>query len=122
MALFGNKKQNTKANADAPKQEVSPVAVLGRDLSGVIVKPHVTEKAVMAGERSVYVFEVRRDANKYDIRDAVKEIFGVTPVKVRTVTQKPRSFMSRSRGRRISVKGLKKAYVYLKKGDTINLV
>jgi len=122
MALFGNKKQNTEAKVNVPKQEISPVAALGRDLSSVIVKPHVTEKGVMASERGVYVFEVHAKATKYDIRDAVKEIFGVTPVKVHTVTQKPRSFMSRSRGRRIGVKGLKKAYVYLKKGDTISLV
>lgn len=116
MGIFGSKK------ADAPKKEaVATKAVAPRDLSGVIVRPRVTEKALLGVDRNVYTFEVRRDATKYDVRDAVKELYNVTPVKVRTVTQQPRRVMKRTKGRVIGVKGLKKAYVYLKEGDKIDL-
>jgi len=123
MALFGGKTEETKK--DVAVKETAPVSsrvLAPRDLSSVILKPRITEKGVMASERNVYVFEIHQDATKFDVRDAVKEVFGVTPVKVRTVTQQPRRKMSRARGRMSTVKGLKKAYVYLKKGDSISLV
>jgi len=124
MALFGSKKKvvKKKDTSEKVKQVSSVRATVSRDLSSVLVKPRITEKAVTASERNVYVFEVRSDANKFDIRDAVKEIFGVTPVKVRTVTSQPRQSLSRARGRKVAVKGLKKAYIYLKDGDSISLV
>ena len=65
---------------------------------------------------------VRRDATKYDVKDAVKAFYNVTPVKVNIVNKSPRQFMSRSKGRKVSQKGMKKAYVYLKDGDRIDLV
>lgn len=76
----------------------------------------------MANERGVYVFEVAPSADKYAIAAAVEAAFGVVPEKVRTVTQRTRRVMSRARGRRVRDSGVKKAYVYLKDGDSINLV
>jgi large subunit ribosomal protein L23 len=93
-----------------------------RNLASVIIKPRITEKSVQQGEKNVYTFIVRRDASKHDVKDAIKAIYNVTPVKVNIVNKTPRQFMSRSRGRSISEKGMKKAYVYLKAGDRIDLV
>jgi large subunit ribosomal protein L23 len=129
MALFGKKTtekaEDTKV-AEVPKAEKKPAVNLARstdrDLSGVLIKPHITEKAVGLSGNNVYTFEVRQNATKYDVRDAVSQAFGVTPVKVNIVKKAPRKSLSRSRGRVIAEKGLKKAYVYLKDGDTINLV
>ncbi len=127
MPLFGKKKD---ADSAAPKEtaevtkKVAPKStalVTDRNLSSVIIKPRITEKAVKQGERNVYTFVVRQDATKFDIRDAIKAHYGVTPVKVHTVTQTPRQVMSRSKGRKIAQKGLKKAYVYLQAGDSIEL-
>ena len=124
MALFGKKKQqNTKEDVPAKKQEI-PSAVQSfmpeRDLTTVIIRPRITEKAMASTERNVYVFEVRRDATKYDIRAAVEEVWGVTPARIRTVTKRPRKYLSRMRGVRTE-SGFKKAYVYLKEGDSITL-
>ncbi len=127
MALFSRKEDNTKA-VDSVKKVKSEQTVVSkslptdRDLSSVIVKPRITEKAVAMNDSNVYTFIVRRDANKYDVKDAVKELYKVTPVKVNIVNKAPRQYMSRSRGRKISEQGMKKAYVYLKKGDHISLV
>ena len=126
MALFSRSKdKKTEEKAVATKEAKKPVASTAlptdRNLESVIIKPRITEKAVGKSEQNVYTFIVRRDATKYDVRDAVKSLFGVTPVKVNIVNKTPRQFMSRSKGRKITEKGMKKAYVYLKKGDHIDL-
>jgi len=46
----------------------------------------------------------------------------VTPVKVNIVNKLPAKRRKGSTGRMVKQPGMKKAYVYLKKGDTINLV
>lgn len=129
MALFGKKtEQKTEdATTDAPKAAPKAPAVnlakaTDRNLSNVLVKPHITEKAVGQSEQNVYTFEVRMDATKYDVRDAVKAAYGVTPVKVNIVKKAPRKVESRMRKNPVHKKGMKKAYVYLKAGDSISLV
>jgi large subunit ribosomal protein L23 len=119
MALFGKKKESNKETASTP---VSAARATDRNLSAVLVKPHFTEKSVNMGERNVYTFEVMRDATKFQVRDAVKALFNVTPVKVNIVNKRPAHRTKGSTNRTVKVPGMKKAYVYLKKGDTINLV
>lgn len=119
MALFGKKKE---ANKETASTNTSAARASDRNLSAVLVKPHFTEKSVNMGERNVYTFEVKRDATKYEVRDAVKALFNVTPVKVNIVNKLPAHRMKGSTNRMVKVPGMKKAYVYLKKGDTINLV
>lgn len=123
MALFGKKKETVKESAtESPKVEVSKSLSTDRDLTSVIARPRVTEKAVDKSEQNVYTFVVKRSANKYEVRDAIKALYNVTPVKVNIVNKLPAERMVSSRGKTKHVKGMKKAYVYLKKGDTINLV
>jgi large subunit ribosomal protein L23 len=122
MALFSRDKKENNEEASAQKAPAAQAVSTGRDLSSVILKPRITEKAVGQNDKNVYTFIVRRDATKYTVADAVKELFKVTPVKVNIVNKTPRQFMSRSKGRLQSEKGMKKAYVYLKKGDRIDLV
>ena len=119
MALFGKKKDAKETVA--AKKSASTLSA-GRNLHGVLLKPHFTEKSVNMGEQNVYTFEVKRDATKFDVRDAVKALYNVTPVKVNTVNKLPAKRLKGSTGRAVKHVGMKKAYVYLKKGDTINLV
>lgn len=121
MGLFGKKETKQPAKNAAAKASATSASGLGRDISSVLKKPRITEKAVLALDKNVYTFEVHKDATKYDVRDAVKELYKVTPVKVRMVTKSPRQYMSRMRGRKTLENGLKKAYVYLKEGDRIDL-
>lgn len=94
--------------------------VIPAHLSSVIVRPHVTEKAAYAGEHSVYTFLVAPNANKTEIKKAIKALYGVTPTKVATVTMK--SIQAWVRGRKGTEKGYKKAMVYLPKGQTIEFI
>jgi large subunit ribosomal protein L23 len=125
MALFGKKDSKSKKETKGETKEVvnvSKAQATDYNLDAVIVGPRITEKAIGQNENSVYTFEVRRDATKYQVRDAVKSLYNVTPVKVNIVNKKPAKRLAGSRGSKKHVAGLKKAYVYLKKGDTINLV
>lgn len=122
MGLFGKKKVSEDTAPVAPKAEKVAGIVLDENIATVILRPHITEKAALLGERNVYAFQVRKGATKYEIRDAVKALYKVTPVSIRIVNKQPRHSMSRSRGRDMMEAGQRKAYVYLKKGDRIELV
>lgn len=122
MGLFGKKKDAEETASKAPKAEKVAVLSAPASVTNVILRPRITEKAALLGERNVYTFEVKKGATKFEIRDAVKALYKVTPVRVRIVNKQPRHFMSRSRGRDMMEGGLRKAYVYLKKDDRIELV
>lgn len=126
MALFSRTKKDTAAKTEVAKVAKKPVVskALPTDvnMSAVILKPRVTEKAVRQNDAGVYTFVVRRDATKTSVADAITEIFKVTPVKVNIVNKSPKQQMSRAKGRKLNISGMKKAYVYLKKGDRIDLV
>ncbi len=119
MALFG--KTKTAPKKVAAKKKKAIVAPVG-DITWVIKKPRITEKAAVLGDSNVFVFEVSRRATKTDVINAVKELFKVSPTKVNIVNRVPRLTKSKARNRTVTVPGLKKAHVYLKKGDTINLI
>lgn len=112
---------SAKEKAPAPLRAegaATPRALSG--LAGVSLRsPHVTEKAVSGGERGVYTFVVSARATKPMIQRAVSELYNVTVAKVRTVTvPSKRRF---ARGRYGEHSGFRKAVVYLKKGQTIDL-
>jgi large subunit ribosomal protein L23 len=120
MALFGKKKEAPveKATAKATK----PGLATNHNVHDVLVKPHFTEKSMNLGDKNVYTFEVKRDATKFQVRAAVKALYNVTPVKVNIVNKLPAKRLKGSSNRMVHVPGVKKAYVYLKKGDSISLV
>jgi len=85
----------------------------------VIRKPIITEKATMASENGAVVFEVAIDANKPQIKEAVEALFGVKVKAVNTTITKGKSKRFRGQlGRRNDVK---KAYVTLVEGNTIDV-
>ena len=52
----------------------------------VIIRPVITEQSMEDLDIKKFVFEVAKDATKIEIKKAVEEIFGVTVLKVNTVT------------------------------------
>ena len=84
-------------------------------------RPRITEKAAIAIDKNnVYVFEVATDATKKSIAASVKAAYNVVPLKVRTASIPSKAVFIR--GKKGVKKGSKKAYVYLKKGDKIELL
>jgi len=90
------------------------------DIAAVIVRPRVTEKATVSAESGVYVFEVSKNSTKTKIAKAISVMYKVTPVKVRVVSLPAKSVFVRGKWGEKS--GVKKAYVYLKKGDKIEII
>ncbi|MDH3891433.1 MAG: 50S ribosomal protein L23 [candidate division Zixibacteria bacterium] len=86
-----------------------------------VIKSHVaTERSgILREKNNEYVFEVEREANKYQIKDAVESAFDVSVVGVRTmvVAGKPRR-MGRNEGKTAT---WKKAVVRLKAGQSIGI-
>ncbi len=94
-----------------------------KDIASVLKNPRVTEKATIMSERGVYVFDVSTRATKADVAEAVKELYKVTPRKINMVKVPSKRTRVRGQQNKFGVKsGGKKAYVYVKKGDTIDIV
>ncbi len=85
----------------------------------VLRRPIITEKNAELMARHKYVFEVAREANKRQIKQAVEEAFKVkvTQVNVITVSGKSRGF-GRLRGK---TSPWKKAVVTLEPGQKIEI-
>ncbi|MBZ8117231.1 50S ribosomal protein L23 [Roseovarius sp. LXJ103] len=85
----------------------------------VIRKPVITEKATMASENGAVVFEVAIGSNKPQIKEAVEALFGVKVKAVNTTITKGKN--KRFRGRPGTRADVKKAYVTLEEGNTIDV-
>ncbi len=118
MALFSSKKKTVKKKATAPKVHKDVHDTDGR-LEGVLKAPWLSEKALIGTEKGIYVFAVPAEATKKDIVRAVEKIYKVTPRKVNVVnTPGKRKALRQKRG--FGTRAARhKAYVFLKKGDTI---
>lgn len=89
------------------------------ELYDVIRKPIITEKATMASEANAVVFEVSIDANKPQIKEAVESLFNVKVKAVNTTITKGK--VKRFKGQLGKRKDVKKAYVTLEEGNTIDV-
>lgn len=85
----------------------------------VIRKPIITEKATMVSENGAVVFEVAMDSNKPEIKQAVEALFGVKVKAVNTTITKGKT--KRFRGQPGKRRDVKKAYVTLEEGNTIDV-
>jgi len=144
MGFFSKKKDDTQKDVKVEKETLSKdvesvkdtkevksknsakvtqgIVLNVADLSWVLTSPRLSEKAMMATDRNVYVFNVSPRANKKQIAEAIKMKYDVVPEKIR-VTKIARKAVRNPRTGIPGVKGGgKKAYVYLKEGDSINVV
>lgn len=85
-----------------------------------MIRPRITEKAgIMSETLNVYTFEVAKNSTKDTIAKEITALYKVNPTKVRIVNLPRRKVFVR--GQRGVQSAVKKALVYLKKGDKINL-
>ncbi len=88
------------------------------DLS-LIKKPVITEKSTANAQFNKYIFEVRKDANKINIKKTIEDIYKVKVQKLNSlnVKSKPKVF----KGQRGTRSELKRIIVTLKEGNTIDM-
>ncbi len=84
-----------------------------------IISPIVTEKSTNLSELNKIVFKVPLKANKKNLKTSIEKIFKVSVTKVNIVNKKNR--IKKTRGKKIKIKGYKKAIITLKKGQNIDL-
>jgi large subunit ribosomal protein L23 len=121
MALFSRKKNTEKKEAPVASSSSTPKSSIGRDLTHILKHARITEKATMNQADSVFVFDVDTAASKRDIMQAMKALYNVIPRKVAVVNIRRKNVRSARTGRSGVKGGGRKAYVYLKKGETINI-
>ena len=84
-----------------------------------ILSPLVTEKSTNLSDQNKIIFKVNIRANKKNIKKNIEKIFKVNVTKVNIINKKTR--IKTTRGKKVRVKGFKKAIVTLKKGQNIDL-
>jgi large subunit ribosomal protein L23 len=66
--------------------------------TNVIIKPLVTEKSThQQATRNAYAFQVNKDANKHQIKNAVEKLYNVKVADVRTMNRKGKPRRTRLR-------------------------
>ena len=90
------------------------------DPINVIIKPLITEKSThLQQTRNSYAFQVHRESNKYQIKNAVEKLYNVKVVDVRTMTRKGKP--RRSRIKMAHTSDWKRAIVVLDENSRIDL-
>ncbi len=125
MAIFA-KKTNTGKKTASAKPAAAPVSQhaaigVGRDLTHILKHARITEKASMHQSAGVYTFDIAESATKRDVIAAVRTLYKAEPIKVAVVPVRSKTRRSMRTGKAGVKRGGKKAYVYLKKGETITL-
>ena len=85
--------------------------------ANIILRPRITEKASFLAETNVHTFEVASTATKKQVTETIKAFYKVTPIKINIVKNPAKEVFLR--GKKGIKAGVKKAYVYLKKGDKL---
>ncbi len=67
----------------------------------ILIKPIITERSMTQAAAKRYTFKVAKDANKYQIKDAVEKIFEVKVLRVNTINMNGKlKRMGRTQGKR----------------------
>lgn len=119
MALV-KAKQNKISKTEKKEKSEKALSSHESKIESVIKRPRVTEKATFSASKNVYVFDISLQANKAQVAKAVAHVYSVTPRKVRIVRVPSKQVFVR--GAWGIKKGGRKAYVYLKEGDKIEIV
>jgi large subunit ribosomal protein L23 len=120
MSIFKRKNKKEKSQKSDPQQAGSVQAVSGSSGGRYIISPLLSEKATRMQSEGTYVFSVRQDANKPEIKKEVEKIFKVHVEQIRVINEKPKK--RTWRGRMGSRPGKKKAAVTVRAGETIEIV
>lgn len=85
----------------------------------LIISPRLTEKASNLSSQNVYTFNVKDNATKLNLSKEIEKTYKVKPLKINILNQPRKAVFSR--GKLGFKSGFKKASVFLKKGDKLDL-
>ena len=84
-----------------------------------ILSPMVTEKSTNMLDQNKIVFKVPTGANKVNLKSNIEKIWKVNVTKINIINKRTR--IKISKGKKVKVRGFKKAIITLKKGQSIDL-
>lgn len=112
------KKSAAKKSADS-KGAKKAVKMLSKTATSTVLGPVVSEKSAQLSDSNVLVFKVNKSANRVEIRNAFRELYGVTPVRINTTNVRgKRVRFGRVFGKRSD---WKKAFIYLPEGVNVDI-
>ncbi|MBU1036631.1 50S ribosomal protein L23 [Patescibacteria group bacterium] len=115
------KDQETEAEKGEQKKVVKKVEKKDdtKDAYRILSRPMITEKGTYLAGQNKYIFEVATNANKIEIKKAIKAVYGVEPIAINIINLPGKRVQYRRiRGR---TKRRKKAIVTLPEGQTIEV-
>lgn len=113
------KKEGVEKDIEKKVSTKNNVKKIMADAYKILVSPVVSEKASVGESNNVYTFKVNVKATKVDIKNAIKQVYGVIPKDVRIMNMEGKKMRSGKRlGRR---QDWKKAMATLPKGQSINI-
>ena len=88
------------------------------NLYNTVIAPIITEKATKISEKNQYVFKVKIDSNKREIKKAIEKLFKVKIKTIKTIKIKGKNKIFKgTKGRRSDYK---KAIICLNKGENLD--
>ncbi|MFH1946980.1 MAG: 50S ribosomal protein L23 [Candidatus Magasanikbacteria bacterium] len=109
------KKEEVEKKTITKKKTTPKKGAMGK----ILIRPLISEKAAIAETAGMYTFVVAQSASKIDIKNAIKEVYGVEPKRVHVMNMEGKAKRyGRSRGRRSD---WKKAIITLSKGQSISI-
>ena len=84
-----------------------------------ILSPIVTEKSTNMSEQNKIVFKVPTAANKVNLKKNIEKIWKVNVTKINIINKQSRTKIAR--GKKVKIRGFKKAIITLKRGQSIDL-
>jgi len=91
----------------------------GENAHTVLIRSLVSEKSTMQESMGQYTFVVAKDANKVAIKNAIQQVYGVMPKRIRVMHYEgKRMRFGKNKGKRSD---WKKAVAYLPKGKSIDI-
>lgn len=89
------------------------------NVNDVIIRPVISEKSTEMIEKNKYAFMVSMKANKIIVKKAIKDLFGVQPIKINILVNRGKT--KRVRYKSGNRPAWKKAIVTLKAGEKIEI-
>jgi large subunit ribosomal protein L23 len=116
-------KKESKAKKPAAKKpekkEQKAIKIVSKKSTQTLLDPVISEKTAQLSDAGVVVFRVAKGVNRVEVRDAFRELYNVTPVKVNMINMRGHQMrFGRTRGR---TKDYRKAMITLPKGVTIDI-
>ncbi len=130
MAIFNKKtdkkkttaKSTVSKQASSPKKKIEVTRAKRARAATVLTAPWMSEKALIGTDSGIYVFAIAREATKQDVARAIEVVYKVIPRQIRIVNLPGKRVSRRTRSGSAIRPRRRKAYVYLEKGETIQIV